>query len=131
MDSSNSSRILDVSFSIIFAKNLTKFPIEDRKKIYDYVNHIKEFGFENLPGKFKKSNDVDTNDPNFLQKTAFANENNLWHYHIGIPAYEKTKGFGNYTSRYILHYTHAGNEIKIVDMSDHPPFRLPDIKFLK
>ena len=131
MDSSDSTRILNVSFSAIFAKNLTNFPKADKQKIYNFTKHIEKQGFEKLPGKFKKSNDVDKNDPNFLLKATFANENNLWHYHIGIPKYEECKGFGNFTSRYILHYTHIGNEIKIVDMSDHPPFELPDINLLK
>ncbi|WP_460036513.1 hypothetical protein [Mannheimia haemolytica] len=56
-----------------------------------------------------------TNDPYWAEKVAKAQKYSLWHYHIGIPEYDTSQGFGNYTSEYILHYVKGENFIQIVD----------------
>ena len=56
----------------------------------------------------------------------FAQQHQLWHYHIGIPEYEKAKGVGNYTSDWVIHYQQLSpSEVKLVEVGDHKPFTLP------
>ncbi|KAA6209757.1 hypothetical protein ACLQ90_02175 [Avibacterium paragallinarum] len=120
-----------ISFGRLFLKEFQHFPEEDKDKIAAFVAHIKENGFIALEGLNKKSNDVDKNDPKFLEKVSYANTHNLWHYHIGIKQYNTRKTYGERTSEYVLHYQLLGDEIRIIDYSPHPPFNLPSQKYLK
>ncbi|MBV7388307.1 hypothetical protein KRX11_06580 [Pasteurellaceae bacterium TAE3-ERU1] len=113
-----------------FKLEFKHYPTEDKNKIIDFIYHVQKFGMIGLPGKNKSSDDVSTNDPQWLSKVLYAQEHNLWHYHIGIPNYDKSNGIGKYTSEYILHYILGHNFIKIVDMTPHPPFILPSLTYL-
>ncbi len=131
MGEPESEKIIQVSFGEVFINHLTNFPTEDQKKIFDFASHITINGFSGLPGRVKQSTDVDKNDHKFLEKVRYARDNNLWHYHIGIPSYDESKPYGDWTSKYVLHYTHLGNDVIIVDMDSHPPFNLPAEHYLK
>jgi hypothetical protein len=122
---------MTVSLGEEFKKAFKNFPKQDRLKIYDFIEHVRNKGFEGLKGRNKSSDNVDKNDPYFKEKASYAIENKLYHYHIGIPHYKySTKG--DQTSEYVLHYILVSDtEIRIVDMDNHPPFRLPTQKYLK
>lgn len=110
-----------------FKKEFKNYPDPDRLAISKFINHIFTYGFEKLEGLNKKSDDVKKDDPAFLSKVKYAQENNLWHYHIGIKQFDTSKPFGERTSEYVLHYQllDGGKEVRIVDYSSHPPFKLP------
>ncbi len=121
-----------VSYGEIFLKSFKHYPANDRAKIQEFIEHYECHGLQNLSGRIKKSSEVSNDDPLFASKVSFANENNLWHYHIGIPEYDDSKNSGDWTSEYLLHYQEISNfEIKIVDFDTHPPFNLPSVKYLK
>ena len=109
-----------------------QFPESDRKKIMMFIKHITTYGFNGLPGKNKPSDEVNKDAPNWLEKVQYAQLHNLWHYHIGIPEYEdESLPYGRQTSEYVIHYIKGNGFIRIVDMSAHPPFKLPSLDYLK
>lgn len=115
-----------------FIDEFVNFPDKDQDAITAFIEHVFEFGLENLEGKNKPSHDVDNDDPEYLKKVRFAVEHNLWHYHIGIVSYDMSKVFGKRTSEYVLHYSQmAKNNIGVVDYGRHPPFRLPSLNYLE
>ncbi|MGX2956457.1 hypothetical protein [Ursidibacter arcticus] len=122
---------IKVLFGSKIASELQHFPEKDLIKILQFKEYVEIYGLENLPGRNKCSDNVPTDDPNWSMKVAKAQQYNLWHYHIGIPEYDVSLGFGNYTSEYILHYIRNDDSIQIVDFSAHPPFRLPSESYLQ
>jgi hypothetical protein len=125
-----SEKGLTVLFGQIFIDRFNNFPVKDQKKIFEFVEHLKTKGFSGLAGRNKSSIDVDKNDSDFLKKVTYARDNCLYHYHIGIPYYDESNAFGDWTSGYILHYKYSNGEITILDLDSHPPFILPAEKFL-
>ena len=119
-----------VKTSKYFSGIYKNFPHKDREMIYAFIQHIEQNGFNNLEGLNKESHHVDKNHPEFIVRVRYAIRNNLWHYHIGIVRYDISKPFGFRTSEYILHYVKGNDFIKIVDYSDHPPFKLPKEDYL-
>ncbi len=110
------------------------FNDEDLEVIGQFVYHVEHYGLEGLKGRNKKSDDIDTNDPNWLKKVRFVNHYNLWHYHIGIN--ETWYGYsesskGDFTSEYVIHYMKEKDCIVLVYMSSHPPFKLPPEDYLQ
>lgn len=122
--------IIDVRFSLKFKQHLKHFPKEDKLKIKAFIDYVRENGFDGLAGRNKSSDNIPPNDPYWKEKVTFAQQHSLWHYHIGIPYYDKSKGFGDYTSEYVLHYVKGEDFIRIVDFSPHPPFNLPLERYL-
>lgn len=113
-----------------FAKQLKNYPREDKSKIHEFIIHAQQHGFNGLKGRNKPSHDVDKNDSNFVAKVRYAIKHKLHHYHIGIPTYTQSPT-GDFTSEYILHYVRVNDdEIRIVDMDSHPPFKMPSEKYL-
>lgn len=119
------SNLLNVSISKSFAQLFRRLPQQDKEKILLFIRHVKKYGFTGLEGKNKASDSVPTSDPNWLIKVKYAQQFNLWHYHIGIPTFDTSLPFGMRTSQYILHYIKEDGFIKIIDLSSHPPFSLP------
>ncbi|HHL0960296.1 TPA: hypothetical protein ACQVH3_005083 [Serratia marcescens] len=117
---------MDILFSRAFQKNYKNFPEADRRKIWEFREHVKRIGMKNLEGRNKNSDCVNKDDPNFISKVKFAVKHDLWHYHIGIARYDTKKPFGDRTSEWVLHYiNHQPEQIKVVDMGRHPPFIAP------
>lgn len=131
MDEEQENRGLIIEFGQVFLDRFNNYPIVDIEKIKEFTDHITLYGFEGLPGRNKRSDNVDTNDHEFIEKVKHAQKYNLYHYHIGIPEYDKTNGHGEWTSQYILHYKYLDNVVTIVDLDQHPPFTLPDEEYLK
>ncbi len=120
-----------VDFSQPFIDEYENFPDPDKIKIDDFTMHLLEYGFAGLPGRNKSSDNVPTDDPEFVSKVRYAQKHKLWHYHIGIPEYDEARQHGDWTSEYVLHYTLNGSDVVIVDMTDHPPMKLPKEHRLK
>lgn len=127
----DSSPKIEVLFSALFLQEFKYFPEQDRRKIKGFIDHIREYGLNHLPGRNKSSDDISPDDPYWAEKIHYVQTHRLWHYHIGIPNYDERNGFGDYTSEYILHYIRGDGWIKIVDFSAHPPFLLPKENYLR
>lgn len=115
-----------------FGKDLKKGREAVRQAVAAFVVHLGEHGFVNLRGRNKPSWIIRRDDPKRDEKIAAAKRLHLYHYHIG-PKYNASHD-GD-TSEHVLHYqllTMDDGEIlvRIVDMSRHPPFKLPDQKHL-
>lgn len=118
--------LVDTTISESFKERYKNFPQKNRLKISAFIAHVKNNGFENLEGRNKFSDDISTNDPDFIAKVKFVREYCLWHYHIGIDCYASDSIFGDRTSMFVLHYSRVEvNKMRVVDMSPHPPFTLP------
>ena len=117
----------------LFQKEFKNYPNQDRKMITEFIKHVYEFGFDGLEGLNKCSDDVSKNDPDFIKKVKYAIKYNLWHYHTGIRQFDTSKPFGCRTSEYVLHYQllEDGKEVRIIDYSSHPPFKLPKQEYLE
>lgn len=131
MDDKQGDKGIIVGYGEIFLNKFNNFLIKDQDKILDFSKHIENNGFNFLPGRNKASHHVSTDDSNFSEKVKHAQKHNLHHYHIGIPSYDETNEYGDWTSEWIIHYQHLGNEIHIVELDYHPPFTLPPKKHLK
>lgn len=118
-----------VYFGEIFLKEMQNFPEKDIQKIGDFARHVANYGFSGLPGRNKMPDAVPKDDPNRSCKVQYAQNYNLWHYHIGIPEYKSGK-HGYLTSEYVLHYIKGDGFIKIVDMTAHTPLKLPKKEYL-
>lgn len=115
---------MNVDLSLSFENKLKNFPKSDRDKIFNFISHVRKYGLTELAGRNKSSDNVPKNDPNWRYKVAYTQRHHLWHYHIGIICYKGV--FGDQTSEYVLHYIRLDDTIKLVAMSSHPPFELPN-----
>lgn len=122
---------IKVLFGAKIAAEMANFPEADLLKIWQFKQHVETQGLVNLAGRNKSSDNVPKDDPQWALKVAKAQAYHLWHYHIGIPDYDKSNGFGDYTSAYVLHYVREEDFIKIVDFTAHPPFKLPNDPYLQ
>ncbi|MFB2538231.1 MULTISPECIES: hypothetical protein [unclassified Acinetobacter] len=120
---------MHVSTSNDFKHKFPNYPKADKEKILAFINHVKQHCLDGLQGRNKASDNVPFDHPNWSERVAFAQKYHLWHYHIGIPNYT-TASNGEQVSQYILHYMRLENEIRIIALSDHPPFALPTEKEL-
>lgn len=99
---------------------------KEQDKILTWMDNVKKYGLFNypqlaMPGKLAPSwSNLDPTDPHY----AYAQKNNLWHYHIGHETY--VKGLGDYlTSNWIVHFIwdkrnpNLSYKIKLVDYTPH------------
>ncbi|UQV24856.1 MULTISPECIES: hypothetical protein [Vibrio] len=124
-------------------KKLGKF---EKGKMFEFFQTFEQGGFTAIDNYFvqghkvrnKASDDVDTNDPDFIAKVKFAQQHSLWHFHVGfydfgydLKGYEVSKN-GELTSQWVIHYQKfADNHINVADLTPHPPFELPPKEALK
>lgn len=123
---------MKVEIGKLFGREVLNFPADDQRKIFSFIVNVQRNGLCNLEGRNKNSENVPTDDIEFVSKVRIAQAHKLWHYHIGIVDYDMTKPHGDRTSEYILHYKNelVAGEIRIVDFSSHPPFRPPTAPYL-
>lgn len=115
-----------IDFSAVFFKQFSRLQETDQEKIEKFIDQVAKDAFSStLPGRNKKSDNVPTGKSFLDEQIKYAQFHNLWHYHVGIKRYETAKGFGKYTSEFVLHYQRLDDYIKIVKLDDHAPFKLP------
>lgn len=120
--------VINVSVTEHFKARYKTFPKRNRDKISKFISEVKLNGFGGLEGRNKFSDDVSTNDPDFIAKVRFVNEHCLWHYHVGIDYYEPNTPHGDRTSMFVLHYKRFNpTHISVNHLSAHPPFTLPTL----
>ncbi|VEF08474.1 Uncharacterised protein [Pseudomonas fluorescens] len=119
----NMSDHFEITYLDMAANEL--FPVDN------FITHVEENGLILLEGRLKKSDDIPTDDGEWLKKVLFVREHNLWHYHIGYPSYDPGKPFGDRTSEYVLHLQRhpCGTKTTIVHWAKHPPFKLPSLDY--
>lgn len=125
-----------VHYKANFSKEFKQFPRDQQDSILDFILTYEENGlidFKKYKGKISCSwSNLDENS----QKYKYAKDNDLWHYHIGIPKYIK-KHEKYETSDYVLHFQWIGkgNEISLIDVYKHYDikgnFYLPNESYLK
>lgn len=121
----------NVSLGRLFAVEFKNFPKDDQDKILDFIKHYQQHGFAGLPGKNVPSTRIPPDTENYEELYHFASFYQLWHYHIGIPMYELSYVEKYLTSEWLLHYRRMSRvDIRIVDLSYHPPFRMPSEDYL-
>ncbi|MCK8044670.1 hypothetical protein MSG37_07220 [Shewanella sp. 1CM18E] len=110
-----------------------RYPSEqpDAIKVVTFISEYLANGWDgSLNGKNIHSENVPTDDPNWLKKVEYAQKHDLYHYHIGIPYYEISDDYS--TSEYVIHYKKIDNyHIKLVDLDYHNPMTLPKERYLE
>jgi hypothetical protein len=115
---------MNVIFSSSFELEYDSISAEEQDKVDDFREHVQKYGLTGLVGRNKKSDDIPTgNNQDALIK--YVQDNKIWHYHIGLPEYNKSKGIGRYVSDVILFYRRFPDSIKIIKLASHSPFKLP------
>lgn len=130
---------LDVSDT--FKSKLKNFGNAEKKKVITFITTFQKGGFsaidnfiiQNYKVRNKSSDNVPKDDPNFIDKVKFAQDNKLWHFHAGFYAMDgnNIEGYtlsnkGDLTSKWVIHYQKFSDvHIKAVDISPHPPLNLP------
>lgn len=126
---------MKIDYSKHLEKLFPKLSIEVQKGIFDFVQYVMENGLEGLPGRNKSSASVSRDDRTYLAKVKFATDYKLFHYHLGVPTYDKTKGLGSYTSEWVIHYVQVDEDtIKCVHVNPHSrqlSFRNPSPSMLE
>lgn len=123
-----------------FAIEFSKYPTDQQDAILDFLVLYQQEGlgdFSKYPGKISPSwKGVPFNSPTYR----YAYDNKLWHYHIGIPDYVKSRYGGYLTSDWVLHFIwddwqSMGKHIVVVDILFHykkdGTFHLPTEKYLE
>ena len=104
-----------------FAVEFNNYPENQQDKILYFTDIYEENGlsdFSKFQGKIAPSwRGIDKTHPIY----DFTYSNSLWHYHVGLPEYIKSK-YNNYlTSDMILHFQWKNNinHIRILDITWH------------
>ena len=119
-----------------FAVEFSNYPEKQQNKILDFTDIYEEYGlseFSKYQGKISPSwRGIEKTDPIY----DFTYSNNLWHYHVGLPEYTKSKYNNNLTSDMVLHFQwkKSSTHIRILDITDHyksnGEFWLPNRNYL-
>jgi hypothetical protein len=113
-------KIYEVNYLPKFSYEFERYPISQQDKILDFTDIFEEFGlsnFQKYEGKIAQSwKNLDYFDPNYT----YTKNNNLWHYHIGIPDYKEIHSKYK-TSDMVLHFQweQGSNKINLVDIYFH------------
>ena len=119
-----------------FAVEFKNYPENQQDKILEFTDIYEENGlsdFSKFQGKIAPSwRGIDKTHPIY----DFTYSNSLWHYHVGLPEYIKSK-YNNYlTSDMILHFQwkNNSNHIRVLDITWHykrnGEFWLPNSDYL-
>jgi len=109
------------SYSVTFAEEMSRFPIDQLDKVDDFLDIYEKVGladFSAYPGKITPSwKGLPQSDPRY----SYAFNNELWHYHVGLPNYQRSRFGEYYTSDKVLHFEwpSRGSHICLVELYDH------------
>lgn len=119
-----------------FAVEFNNYPENQQDKILDFTDIYEENGlsdFSKFQGKISPSwRGIDKTNPIY----DFTYSNSLWHYHVGLPDYIKSKYNSYLTSDMILHFQwkNNSNHIRVLDITWHykrnGEFWLPNSDYL-
>ncbi|WP_412500761.1 hypothetical protein [Shewanella chilikensis] len=136
--------ILEASENI--KKKIKKFGKKPKARITFFIDEFQRGGFAAIDNvvingykvRNKASDEVPKDDPEWLTKVKLAQDNNLWHFHLGFYDIDcDIDGYcisnkGDLTSQWVIHYQKlSDHHIHMVDITPHPPFNLPDEKHLR
>ncbi len=123
-----------------FKGKIQKFSKGPKTRIAKFIDTFQTGGFSAINSvtingyivRNKPSDDVPTDDPDWLLKVRYVQEHKLWHFHIGFYDVDcdfegyKIAPSGDLTSQWVIHYQKfSDNHINIADITPHPPFDLP------
>ena len=122
-----------VSFGAQFLKEYANYQPDQQASVTSFIKLYRTYGlgdFSKFPGKVSPS-------WKGAQGAAltYALDNDLWHYHVGLPQYKVSPG-GYQTSDWVLHFQwpKKGLEIRLVDLCYHytstGQFYMPTAKYL-
>ncbi len=122
----------EVAFGETFNTYFLEYPENDKYLIIDFIMHYQEHGLKGWKGKCVSSSRVPSNYPNRDEIINKAEYYNLWHVHIGIPKWNKSK-FGNYfVSDWVLHFKkNTDYKITLLELDSHNPMKLPSDEICK
>ena len=130
----------EVKASDFVKKRIKNFSKAEKLKIHRFINAFQTGGFQAID-KFlideykvrnKNSDDVRTEDFQFIEKVRFAQKYKLWHYHAGFYNTQKNEypidnGYKlsnaqDLISQWVIHYQKISDvRIILVDIKPHPP----------
>jgi hypothetical protein len=104
----------------LFKEQFSFYPKDQQDAVIKFITTYQNFGlndFSSYEGKLSPSyKGIDKTDPVY----EFTYTNNLWHYHIGLPSYAKSKSAKYLTSDMILHFQCKDtNYIRLLDITWH------------
>ena len=115
-----------VTFGDQFSKEFVNYPTSQKEIIGKFVEKYQQIGIDftnnSYEGKFSPSwsgNSMSQADYDY------AYNNDLWHYHIGIPTYLESPLHTKYkVSDWVLHFQwkNKGNLIHLVDLYSHTTY---------
>lgn len=122
-------------FRAQFAREFLNYPADQQDAIRSFTHTFEQYGLRNetfYPGKLRSSwATLVASDPVY----SYAKDNDLWHYHLGLPAYKQSQ-YGYSTSDWLLHFqwVNNGDHIDLVDVCYHQcsdgSFYLPKVGYL-
>lgn len=124
-------------FSLQFALEFENYTVEQRRVVLEFLKLYTQYGLKDFSiyqGKispFWRGRNIST------EVFDYAYRHQLWHYHIGLPKYMKSKYADYYTSDWVLHFIweQQGTHIIVVDLCYHyksdGTFHLPSKKYLQ
>lgn len=125
---------MTITYSVLFLNQLNNYKINNIRYYKIIQKIIIAFATDKvggLQGRNKSSYPGRSyiRTPSYLGNSTLVKDHNLYHYHIGIPEYNiANRGFGDYTSEYILHYkNNMPDSVTFLEINKHPAFTLPDI----
>lgn len=118
-----------VDMSVSFARIYAMLPANESQPIDNLIDHVEANGFAGLPGRLKKSDDINPDTPGWAAKISLVRTFNLWHYHAGFPYWDESRPLGDFTSEYVIQMMRhpCGYRTTLVTWTKHPPFRLPHL----
>lgn len=111
----------EVHYGPLFSTYFGNYPRDQQTAILKFVAIYQQHGldFDKYEGKLAATWNVPGTDPKYYEKVEFARRNELWHYHIGLPAYTESPG-GYKTSDMVLHLQrHDKFSITLLDCYFH------------
>ncbi len=116
-----------VDMSVSFARIYARLPANESQPIDDLIDHVEAKGLTGLPGRLKKSDDINPSTAGWLAKVNFVRTFNLYHYHAGFPVWDLSRPHGDYTSEWVIQMmlSPCGYRTTLVTWNKHPPFELP------
>ena len=132
----------ELEIAAIFERKVKHFAIAEKRKVRRFIetflnsglNGIDNYLIQGYKVRNKNSDNVDTNDSDFIKKVNHALSLKLWHYHAGFynlnNEYPIDNGYklsekNDLVSQWLIHYQKlSDSHIVLLDIMPHPPLNL-------